>query len=50
LCVVASAAHGTAHLALFGPAIGRKYQLAKLTGGKVQSNTLIAGEVRRISD
>src|SRR6266436_7225681 len=36
-----SATHGTAHLALFGPAIWEKYQLAKLTGGKFQSNTLI---------
>ena len=37
-----SATHGTAHLALFGPAMWEKYQLAKLTGGKLQSNTLIA--------
>jgi hypothetical protein len=37
-----SATHGTAHLALFQQTIWEKYQLAKLTGGKVQSNTLIA--------
>src|SRR5712672_3619053 len=40
--LVVSATHGTAHLSLFGPAIWEKYQLAKLTGGKFQSNTLIA--------
>jgi hypothetical protein len=39
--LVASATHGTAHLALFGQATWEKYQLAKLTGGKLQSNTLI---------
>jgi hypothetical protein len=39
--LVASATHGTAHLALFEPAIWEKYQLATLTGGKFQSNTLI---------
>jgi hypothetical protein len=39
--LVVSATHGTAHLALFGPAIWEKYELAKLTGGKIQSNTLI---------
>jgi len=37
-----SATHGTAHLALFGPGMWEKYQLAKLTGGKLESNTLIA--------
>jgi len=37
-----SATHGTALLALFGPAMWEKYQLAKLTGGKFQSNTLVA--------
>jgi hypothetical protein len=37
-----SATHGTAHLALFEPAMWEKYQLAKLTGGKFQRNTLIA--------
>src|SRR6266403_1813592 len=40
--LVVSVTHGTAHLALFGPAMWEKYQLAKLTGGKFQSNTLIA--------
>jgi hypothetical protein len=40
--LVASATHGTAGLALFGPAMWEKYQLAKLTGGKFQSNTLVA--------
>jgi hypothetical protein len=37
-----SATHGTAHLALFGPAMWEKYQLAKLTGGTFQTNLLIA--------
>jgi hypothetical protein len=40
--LVVSATHGTAHLALFEPAMWEKYQLAKLTGGKFQSNTLVA--------
>jgi hypothetical protein len=40
--LVVSVTHGTAHLALFGPAMWEKYQLAKLTGGKFQRNTLIA--------
>ena len=40
--LVVSATHGTAHLALFGPAIWEKYQFAKLTDGKFPSNTLIA--------
>lgn len=39
--LVVSATHGTAHLALFGPTMWEKYQLAKLTGGKFTSNTLI---------
>jgi hypothetical protein len=39
-----SATHGTAHLALFGPAMWEKYRLAKLTGGKFQSNTLVADQ------
>src|SRR3984893_17568083 len=39
--LVVSATQGTAQLALFEPAIWEKYQLAKLTGGKFQSNTLI---------
>ena len=37
-----SATHGTAHLALFEPAMWEKYQLGKLTGGTFQSNTLVA--------
>ena len=40
--LVVSATHGTAHLALFEPAMWEKYQLAKLTGGAFWSNTLIA--------
>jgi hypothetical protein len=40
--LLVSATHGTAHLALFRPAMWEKYQLAKLTGGKFQSNTLVA--------
>ena len=40
--LVVSATHGTAHLALFEPAMWEKYQLAKLTGGKFQSNMLFA--------
>jgi hypothetical protein len=42
--LVASATHGTAHLALFDPATWEKYQLANLTGGKFQSNTLIVAQ------
>src|SRR5260370_18489290 len=37
-----SATHGTAELALFGPAMWEKYHFAKLTGGKFESNTLLA--------
>ena len=37
-----SATHGTAVMALLGPAMWAKYQLAKLTGGKFQRNTLMA--------
>jgi hypothetical protein len=40
--LVVSATHGTALLALLGQAMWEKYQLSKLTGGKFQSNTLIA--------
>lgn len=39
--LVVSATHGTAHLALFDQATWDKYQLAKLTGGKFASNTLL---------
>jgi hypothetical protein len=45
-----SATHGTAHLALFRPAMWEKYQLAKLTGGKFQSNTLIAEQKGAAAD
>jgi hypothetical protein len=48
--LVVSATHGTAHLALFEPAIWEKYQLAKLTGGKFQSNTLIAEQKGAAAD
>src|SRR5258708_8533563 len=48
--LVVSATHGTAHLALFGPAIWEKYQLAKLTGGKFHSNTLIAEQTAAAAD
>jgi hypothetical protein len=47
---VVSATHGTAHLALFGPAMWEKYQLAKLTGGKLQSNTLVAQQKAAAAD
>ena len=40
--IVVSATHGTAHLALFEPAMWEKYRLATLAGGKFQSNTLLA--------
>jgi intracellular sulfur oxidation DsrE/DsrF family protein len=40
-CMVVSATHGTAHLALFKQTMWEKYQLAKLTDGKFQGNTLI---------
>jgi|SRR5580692_6186042 hypothetical protein len=40
--LILSATHGTAQLALFGAAMWEKYQLAKLTGGKFQSNTLLS--------
>src|SRR6202035_2299278 len=48
--LVVSATHGTAHLALFGPATWEKYQLAKLTGGKLQSNTLTAEQKGAAAD
>ena len=48
--LVVSATHGTAHLALFGPAMWEKYQLAKLTGGKLQSNTLAAEQKGAAAD
>jgi intracellular sulfur oxidation DsrE/DsrF family protein len=45
-----SATHGTAHLALFDPAMWEKYQFAKLTGGKFESNTLIAEQAGAAAD
>ncbi|HEX4553552.1 MAG TPA: transcriptional initiation protein Tat [Xanthobacteraceae bacterium] len=45
-----SAMHGTANMALFEPAMWEKYQLAKLTGGKFQSNTLIAEQKGAAAD
>jgi hypothetical protein len=36
-----SATHGTAHLALYDPAMWDKYQLTKLAGEKFKTNTLI---------
>ncbi len=48
--LVVSATHGTAHLALFEPAMWEKYQLAKLTGGKFQSNTLLAEQKGAAAD
>jgi hypothetical protein len=45
-----SATHGTAHLALFEPAMWEKYQLAKWTGGKFQSNALIAEQKGAATD
>jgi hypothetical protein len=47
---VVSATHGTAHLALFDRAMWDKYQLEKLTGGKFQSNTLIAEQKGAAAD
>ena len=40
--LILSATHGTAQLALFGAAMWEKYQLAKLTGGKFRSKTLVS--------
>jgi hypothetical protein len=40
LCV--SATHGAAHLALYDQAMWDKYQLAKIAGGNVGSNTFLA--------
>jgi len=48
--LVVSATHGTAHLALFESAMWDKYQLATLTGGKFQSNTLIAEQKGAAAD
>jgi hypothetical protein len=48
--LVVSATHGTAGLALFGPAMWKKYQLAELIGGKFQSNTLLAKQKGAAAD
>ena len=48
--LVVSATHGTAVLALLEPAMWEKYQLAKLTGGKIQSNTLIVEQKGAAAD
>jgi hypothetical protein len=48
--LVVSATHGTAHLALLEPAMWEKYQLATLTGGKFQSNTLVAEQQGAAAD
>jgi hypothetical protein len=45
-----SATHGTAEMALLGPAMWEKYQLANLTGGKFQSNTLMAEQKAAAAD
>lgn len=45
-----SATHGSAQMALFEPAMWEKYQLAKLTGGKFQSNTLITEQKGAAAD
>jgi hypothetical protein len=45
-----SATHGTAELALLGPPMWEKYQLAKLAGGKFQSNTLMAEQKAGAAD
>jgi hypothetical protein len=48
LCV--SATHGSAHLALFDDMIWDKYQIAKLTDGKFESNTLVKEPPAAASD
>jgi hypothetical protein len=48
--LVVSATHGSAHLALFEPAIWAKYRLATLTGGKFQSNTFMAEQKGAAAD
>jgi hypothetical protein len=48
--LVVSATHGTAHLALFGPAMWEKYQLAGLTGGKFRGNTLLSEQKGAAAD
>lgn len=48
LCV--SATHGSAHLALYDDMIWEKYQIAKLTEGKFESNTLVKEPSAAASD
>jgi hypothetical protein len=48
--LVVSATHGTAHLALFEPAMWEKYQLAKLTGGEFQGNAPFAEQKGAAAD
>lgn len=43
--LIASATHGTAHLALFDQGVWDKYALSKMTNGKMNSNTLIEGSM-----
>jgi hypothetical protein len=45
-----SATHGTAEMALLDPAMWEKYRLAKLTGGKFQSNRLISEQKAAAAD
>jgi hypothetical protein len=48
--IVVSATHGSAHLALFEPAMWDKYQFAKLAGGKVQTNTFLSQPIAGAAD
>lgn len=45
-----SATHGTAHLALFDQGLWDKYQLAKLAGGKFQTNSFIVEQKAAAAD
>ncbi len=47
---VASATHGTAHLALFDQAMWDKYQFAKRAGSNVETNTLAEGPKAAFKD
>jgi hypothetical protein len=48
LCV--SGTHGPAHLALYDQSIWDKYQLAKIAGGNISSNTFIVMPVAGLND
>ena len=48
--LVTSATHGTPELALLKPAMWDKYQFAKLTGGKFESDTLITEQKGAAAD